>query len=113
MQASSGGHFTTGGSEANATAVICALTKASPAFAEEGIYAFRNKPRLYVSKDSHLAWLKIAHQTGVGRQAVRLIDTDGQGRMDGGALASALAMDSRNGFAPVLVVSRREQLGPA
>ena len=105
MPAATGGHFTTGGSEANATAVICSLTKSEPAYGQQGVYAFRGKPRLYVSQDSHLAWIKIAHQTGIGREAVCLVDTDGEGRMDAGALASALAKDTASGLRPVLIVS--------
>ena len=34
------GHFTTGGAEANYTALICALTRAEPRFAEKGSRAF-------------------------------------------------------------------------
>ena len=33
-----GGHFATGGSEANATAALCALTAAHPGFAARGAY---------------------------------------------------------------------------
>src|SRR5215475_11540411 len=38
------GHFTTGGSEANYTALICALMQAEPQFATEGARAFKGKP---------------------------------------------------------------------
>ena len=76
------GHFTTGGSEANYTALICALTQSNARFASQGARAFGGAPVFYVSRESHLAWLKIAHQAGVGRSAVRLVATDGSGRMD-------------------------------
>ena len=77
-----GGHFTSGGSEANYTALLCALTRATPEFATKGARAFDGPPVFYVSQESHLAWLKIAHQAGIGRSAVRLVATDGLGRMD-------------------------------
>jgi glutamate/tyrosine decarboxylase-like PLP-dependent enzyme len=105
MPSSTMGHFTSGGSEANATAVICALTRAEPEYGQRGLYAFKGRPLLYVSKDAHLAWLKIAHQTGIGREAVRLVATDGKGRMNGTALSEAIAADRAAGHVPVLVVS--------
>ena len=76
------GHFTSNGSEANYTALICALTRANPEFATKGARAFEGPPVFYVSRESHLGWLKSAHQAGIGRSAVRLVATDGFGRMD-------------------------------
>ena len=74
------GHFTTGGAEANYTALICALTRSNAGFASEGARAFSGPPVFYTSRESHLAWLKIAHQAGIGRSAVHLVATDGSGR---------------------------------
>ncbi len=99
------GHFTNGGAEANATALVCALTRASPRFAEEGVRAFGGAPVMYVSRDSHLAWLKIAHQAGIGRAAVRLVGTDGCGRMDPRALTQAIHADLGEGRVPVMIGS--------
>lgn len=102
----SGGHFTTGGAEANFTALLLALTRASPDFAMDGVAAFKwNRPTFYVSADSHLAWLKIAHQAGIGRAAVRLIETDGEGRMDRHALVATLNSDRSAGRHPVMIVA--------
>ncbi|NNF16081.1 MAG: pyridoxal-dependent decarboxylase [Gammaproteobacteria bacterium] len=101
----SGGHFTCGGSEANHTAVSCALTAAHDDFAEKGVFAFAGQPRIYASAESHLAWVKIAHQTGIGRKAVRLIDTDGSGRMCAAALARVIETDRAGGSVPVLIAS--------
>jgi glutamate/tyrosine decarboxylase-like PLP-dependent enzyme len=99
------GHFATGGSEANYTALICALTAAHPGFARDGARAFTGAPRFYTSRECHIAWLKIAHQAGVGRAALKLIDTDGAGRMDPEALARAVAEDRAAGDVPVMVVA--------
>ncbi len=103
--ATAGGHFTNGGSEANATAMVCALTHADQAFGEQGARAFARPPAIYVSEAAHLAWLKIAHQVGIGRSAVRLIATDGAGRMDAAALGGRIAADEQAGFLPVMIVS--------
>ena len=99
------GHFTTGGSEANFTAVMLALTRACPRFAADGVRAFAGTPVLYVSADSHSAWLKIAHQAGIGRSAVRLVETDGAGCLDLGALGNAILIDRRRGCVPVLIAA--------
>jgi glutamate/tyrosine decarboxylase-like PLP-dependent enzyme len=99
------GHFATGGSEANLTALLCALTGAHPGFAVDGARAFAGPARFYTSRDCHIAWLKIAHQAGVGRAALRLVDTDGRGRMDPQALLRAIAEDRANGAVPVMVVA--------
>ena len=61
------GHFATGGSEANYTALLCALTAAHANFSNQGVRAFAGPVRFYTSRDCHIAWLKIAHQAGVGR----------------------------------------------
>lgn len=100
-----GGHFTSNGSEANFTALICALTNADPAYATSGVRAFRGHPVFYVSRDSHLAWVKIAHMAGLGRDACRLIPTDGTGRMDPHALLAGLAQDCGADAVPVMIAA--------
>jgi aromatic-L-amino-acid/L-tryptophan decarboxylase len=99
------GHFATGGSEANYTSLISALTGAHPGFASEGVRAFAGPVRFYTSRDCHIAWLKVAHQAGVGRAALRLVATDGRGRMDPNALVRAIAEDRAAGAVPVMVVA--------
>lgn len=99
------GHFATGGSEANYTALICALTSANANFARDGVRAFGAPVVFYTSRDCHIAWLKIAHQAGIGRAALRLVDTDGQGRMDINALLRDIAADRAAGSVPVMVVA--------
>jgi len=99
------GHFATGGSESNYTSLICALTAANPGFANDGVRAFAGPVKFYTSRDCHIAWLKIAHQAGVGRAALRLIATDGMGRMDQHALQRAIAEDRAAGAVPVMIVA--------
>jgi glutamate/tyrosine decarboxylase-like PLP-dependent enzyme len=60
---------------------------------------------MYTSRECQPAWFKIVHQAGIGRDALRLIATDGRGRMDTRALAAALAADRARGVIPVLVSS--------
>ena len=105
MPQESAGHFTTSGSEANYTSLICALTHLNARFGEEGVRAYPGPVALYTSVECHPAWTKIAHQAGVGRAAVRLVGTDGMGRMDAGALEATLRADRARGVTPVLVVA--------
>jgi glutamate/tyrosine decarboxylase-like PLP-dependent enzyme len=100
-----GGHFATGGSEANYTALLCALTAHHPGFAQEGARTFSGPPKFYTSRDCHIAWLKIAHQAGIGRTALRLVDTDGSGCMRPESLSRAIAADRAAGAVPVMVVA--------
>ncbi|HZK90818.1 MAG TPA: pyridoxal-dependent decarboxylase [Stellaceae bacterium] len=105
LPAETTGHFTSGGAEANFTALICALTAAHDGFAATGARAFAGQPAFYASRESHLAWFKIAHQAGIGRDAVRLVATDGSGRLDPTALDAAIAADRAAGLVPVMVVA--------
>ncbi len=104
LPACSRGHFTTGGSEANYTALLCALTTANAGFAADGARAYDGQPVCYVSDDAHLAWFKIAHQAGIGRSALHVIACDNAGRMSAQALASAIASDKARGRKPVMIV---------
>ena len=105
LPAEAAGHFTSGGSEANYTALLCALTRANPEFATKGARAFAGPPVFYVSQESHLAWIKIAHQAGIGRSAVRLVATDGLGRMDQSALKDAVIGDRASGHVPIMIAA--------
>ena len=105
LPAGSGGHFTTGGSEANFTALVCALTQAEPRYGRDGVRAFAGRPVLYVSQDAHVAWFKIAHQSGIGRGSVRVVGADALGRMDPRLLAAAIAQDREDGRVPVMIAA--------
>jgi glutamate/tyrosine decarboxylase-like PLP-dependent enzyme len=105
LPATASGHFTSGGSEANFTALICALTAHTPDFAHTGARCFDGQPTFYVSRESHLAWIKIAHMAGIGRAGVRLVATDGTGRMSDQALDAAIMQDIGQGCRPVMVAA--------
>jgi glutamate/tyrosine decarboxylase-like PLP-dependent enzyme len=100
-----GGHFTSGGSEANYTALLCALTRAHPQFASDGARAFSGPPAFYVSRECHRSWVKIAHQAGIGRAAARLVATDGQGRLSLQTLKELIAQDKASGAVPFMIVA--------
>jgi glutamate/tyrosine decarboxylase-like PLP-dependent enzyme len=105
LGAGAGGHFTSGGSEANGTAILCALTRIVPGFAASGSRAFIGPPVFYISQDSHLAWIKLAHQAGIGRDAARQIPTDGRGVMSMKALETTIREDKAQGRVPFMIAA--------
>src|SRR5438093_9370613 len=96
--------FTTGGAEANLSAVIVALTRAFPEYGEAGLRSLSASPTIYLTHEAHDSFNKIAHMTGIGRRALRTVATDRDLKMDLGDLARRVAEDRRNGLAPVMVV---------
>lgn len=99
------GSFTTGGAEANLTAVLLALTRTFPDYAQHGLRAVEGQPTVYASTESHLAWLKIAHACGLGRDAVRLVPHDDSLRLDAELLEERVLADRKAGCVPLLAIA--------
>jgi glutamate/tyrosine decarboxylase-like PLP-dependent enzyme len=98
------GSFTSGGAEANLSAVVVALTRAFPDYGEHGLRGLPGSPTIYVTGEAHHSFNKIAHMTGLGRRAIRTVATDRDLKMDLGDLAKRVAEDREAGFAPLMVV---------
>ena len=97
------GTFTSGGSEANHTALLAALARRYPDWAKHGVSALPIRPAIYVSSQAHLAWIKLARAVGLGSDAVRLVPpTDGLS-LDADALAAFIAGEPDRD--PVLIVA--------
>lgn len=96
--------FTTGGAESNLSAVVVALTQAYPEYGERGIRGLPAQPTIYVTGESHHSLNKIAHMSGLGRDALRLVAIDAGLRMNVDDLARRVAEDRRQGLAPLMVV---------
>jgi glutamate/tyrosine decarboxylase-like PLP-dependent enzyme len=99
------GTFTSGGAEANHTAVLTALTHSFPGVAEKGLRAISAPPVLYLSGDAHPSLLKAARAAGLGEEAVRRIRVDEALRLDVDALRDAIARDRSDGHVPFMVVA--------
>jgi glutamate/tyrosine decarboxylase-like PLP-dependent enzyme len=97
-------NFTTGGSEANQSAVIVALTKTFPRFGEDGLRNLPAQPTFYVTSEAHHSYHKIAHMVGLGRHSVRMVGTDHASKLDLHDLKRLVDEDRRNGLAPFMVV---------
>lgn len=97
-------NFTSGGAEANLTAVIVALTWAFPHYAESGLHDLAASPVFYATAGAHHGYLKIAHLTGLGRQSLRIVKMDSDLKMDLADLYKQVSADRRAGLLPFLVV---------
>jgi aromatic-L-amino-acid decarboxylase len=105
LPASATASFTSGGAEANLSAVIVALTRAFPDYGDGGLRCLRASPTIYLSGEAHHSFNKIAHMTGLGRRALRTVATDRALKMDLEDLAGRVAEDRRGGFSPFMVVA--------
>ena len=98
-------HFTTGGAEANLTGVLAALTRFFPGYGERGLRALPAQPVFYVSEEAHHSFQKIAHLSGLGRQAARAVRVDQDLKLDAAELERRLQADRAAGLAPFLVAA--------
>lgn len=96
--------FTNGGAEANLSAVIVALAHLFPTCGEDGIRSLTADPVIYVSAEAHHSFGKIAQMTGLGRNALRVVSTGRDLKMDSQSLEKQIEKDRESGFAPFMVV---------
>ena len=101
---SSCGSFTTGGTEANLSAVLTALTDKFPEYCDGGVRALLRPPLIYVSEEAHHSFIKIGQVTGLGHTAVRNVPADDNFRLDMTELRKMVESDIRDGFEPFMVV---------
>jgi glutamate/tyrosine decarboxylase-like PLP-dependent enzyme len=97
--------FTSGGAEANFSAVVAALTHTFPAYGVYGLRAIPKAPCLYLSTEAHHSFHKIAHMTGLGRDALRTVSAGSDLKLDLRDLAAQVAKDRDKGLAPFMVVA--------
>jgi glutamate/tyrosine decarboxylase-like PLP-dependent enzyme len=103
-QAGFAGVFTTGGSEANLTALNLALVKLDPRVIDEGLQCVGAPLVFYASEESHHSLDKAAGTLGLGRQALRRVRVDANLRMDTVELEQAICADIDKGNVPFCVV---------
>jgi glutamate/tyrosine decarboxylase-like PLP-dependent enzyme len=97
-------HFTTGGAEANLSAVVVALARRFPQWGDGGLRSLPASPAIYLTSDTHDSFSKIARVTGLGSRALRVVSVDADRRMDMADLARRVDQDRRNGFAPLMAI---------
>jgi aromatic-L-amino-acid/L-tryptophan decarboxylase len=99
------GTFTSGGNEANFSALALALAHHFPASVEDGVASIGRQPVLYASTESHHSLDKSTGLLGLGRKALRRIAVDQQLRLDPGELEDAIKNDKALGHFPFCVVA--------
>ncbi len=97
-------HFTAGGSEANHTAVLVALAHRFPQTLTDGLGAVAKRPAIYVSELAHNSFDKVAKHTGLGLNALRVVPTDNNLRLDIARLTQLITDDQAAGWEPFMVV---------
>jgi glutamate/tyrosine decarboxylase-like PLP-dependent enzyme len=97
-------NFTSGGAEANLSAVLAALLHTFPEFGEYGVRGLRSQPLIYLTGESHHSFLKVARMTGLGTRSLRQIptDTDYAFRVD--LMEQQVERDRRDGLLPFMVI---------
>jgi glutamate/tyrosine decarboxylase-like PLP-dependent enzyme len=99
------GNFTSGGAEANLTAMICALVHRFPAFGPGGMRSLARSPVAYASAAAHHSLVKAARVTGLGTEGLRIVPCDASLGMDVRALAAMIDRDRAAGYEPFLVAA--------
>src|SRR5438105_5568841 len=99
------GSFTTGGNEANFTALALALAARFPHATEEVVASIGAPPAFYASAESHHSLDKSAGLLGIGRRALRRLPVNARLEMDLQQLETAIAADISAGRIPFAVVA--------
>lgn len=99
------GTFTSGGAEANHTALLTALTGVFPEVMQKGLRSLTARPVLYVSAEGHHSVWKAAKMCGLGTESVREVEVDDRLRMSAAILKREIARDREMGLLPFLVVA--------
>jgi aromatic-L-amino-acid decarboxylase len=96
--------FTSGGSEANLSAVVVALTWAFPEYGEHGLRHLTGDPAIYLTEETHHGFNKIAHMVGLGRRNLRIVATDSDLKMNVDDLRKRVTEDRMKGILPFMVI---------
>jgi glutamate/tyrosine decarboxylase-like PLP-dependent enzyme len=98
------GTFTSGGNEANFSALAMALASHFPESVEDGFAGSSTRPVLYSSAESHHSLDKSAGLLGIGRKALRRVPVNARMQLDLSALENQIQQDVSAGFKPFAVV---------
>jgi aromatic-L-amino-acid decarboxylase len=99
------GTFTSGGNEANFSAMAMALAMRFPQSVEDGLVSCRAKPVLYTSEEAHHSLDKSAGLLGLGRKALRRIPVNSAAQLDILQLEKQITQDKEGGFTPFCIVA--------
>lgn len=99
------GIITNGGTMANATALKLARDiKLGREVQNEGLDCGRSKPTIYLSEKGHFSISKSLDFLGLGKQSLRIIRSDEDGKIDLNALKNSIENDLSQGCLPICLV---------
>lgn len=99
------GNFTSGATEANHTALLCALSNRVLNFSAQGIINTQRTPIIYYTKETHHSIMRTARVCGLGTNAVSQIDVDNNLQFDLTKLEQQIKLDLREGRQPLFLVA--------
>jgi aromatic-L-amino-acid decarboxylase len=99
-----GGTFTTGGTEANLSALALAISQRYPNAADDGLTGLDKRPVVYASSEAHHSLEKSLALLGLGRKTLRRIPVTERAEIDLHVLKNSIAADRHAGFEPLAVV---------
>jgi glutamate/tyrosine decarboxylase-like PLP-dependent enzyme len=98
------GTFTSGGNEANFSALAMALARHFPCAVEDGFAGCGDRPVCYGSTESHHSLDKSVGLLGIGRRSLRRIGVNARMQLDPHALEHQIMRDLAGGFKPFCIV---------
>lgn len=98
------GVFTTGGAEANLTAVLCALYHKYPMLATEGIFGINKKPVIFCSEEAHHSIQKAIKIVGLGTDQLVQIPITKELKMDTNILKQELNKLDYSKYDPLMII---------
>lgn len=99
------GVFTTGGAEANLTALLAAMNNKFSEYANEGLHSLEKQPVIYCTEESHHSLIKAARVVGLGINAVRKIPINDKLQCLLPALENLIEADLQEGFEPLMIIA--------
>lgn len=99
------GTFTTGGNEANLSALAIALAAKFPHVIEDGVCSIGAQPVFYTSVEGHHSLDKSASLLGLGRNSLRRIAVDERLQLQTQQLEAAIQQDLSTGRNPFCIVA--------
>lgn len=107
------GVFTTGGAEANLTAMLCALNHKYPNFAKDGAFGLDKKPVVFCSAEAHHSVQKAAKVVGIGYSLVKSIPVTDELKLDTGILVQELKKLDTSVYSPLMIIGTAGTTGTA
>ncbi len=99
------GSFTSGATEANFMALLCALSKRIPGYRNQGLRGIEKWPTIYCSEETHGSIKRACRISGLGTDILRSIPVQSNLQMDCEQLEKQILADQEKGYHPLMVVA--------